>query len=202
MGTTLDPRQDGDKAFGDRTRRMVAKVLRQGPRTLAGLEPALRRKEGSYRGSVLRLVEWGVVVEAAGSTPDRVIYGFNPAWSDALSAAVRRYALGELSKDAQLILVPTEDLVSAGSVVAAFEGRDRPLWAARFSDSNFGLMLAFDAEVDEHACLRVYSALRKAGIGCALVHVQRLLDEQEVPAYFAALAGHDVPSLPAGNEAA
>jgi len=178
---------------------MVARVLRQGPRTLAGLEPALRRKEGSYRGSVLKLVEWGVLLQAPGSTPERVIYSFNLAWSDALAAALRRYAFGELAKDAQLLLVPTEDLVSAGSVVATLDERDRPLWAARFSDSNFGLMLAFDAGVDEHAGLRVFNALRNASVGCALVHVQRLLDEGEVPAYCAQFAGHEVPELPAGN---
>lgn len=197
MGSELDPTRDGEKAFTDRTRRMLARAVRMRPSTLSGLEPVLRRKEGSFRGSAALLEGWGILRHAPGSTADRVVYAFNSAWSEALNESLRRHAFAEFNDSAELILIPTEDAVAAGDVVAQMAREQRPLWGIRFSPSNFGLLLAFESDVDEHAAVRAYGALRNADVNCALIGVQRLLDADELVAYCRSLSNAAPgPALP------
>ena len=200
MGHQLDPAHDREKVFSDRTRRALARALRRRPSTLSGLEPVLRRKEGSFRGSAELLEGWGVLRRAPGSRHDRVVYAFNPSWSAALDASLRRHVLAELSDHAELVLVPTEDLIAAGEVVATWAPTHRPLWGVRFSPSSFGLLLAFESDIDEHSGVRAYGALRNANVNCALIGVERVLDARELVSYCRSLSGAaQGPPLPPGT---
>jgi hypothetical protein len=203
MGTSsLDPINDGEMVFGDRTRRMVARVLRQAPRTNSGLEPALRRREGSFRGAVRKLVDWDVLRKAPGSTTNRAIYAFNPAWSAALNDSIRQHDIAQLTEHGELVLVPTQDLIAASRVISRLEEPARPLWAMRFGNSDFGMLLVFESDVDEHAALRAFDALRAERIGCMLVEVRSLLDPSTLITYCESLGvDPSTPSLPSGSGA-
>lgn len=183
----LDPVRDRTKVFDHPTRRAVARLCRQSPQTIYGMQRRLGRPDGELREIVKRLHGWGVLKETPESTKTRRVYSFDHAWDDDLTSALRRHT--PIWFEGQQVLLVRPHGVSAAFKRLASSDDQRLQWGIALRDGR-GLVLGLDEQLSNADAEALSHELSTRTGSCELTTVDQVLPASELAAHAARASGH------------
>jgi hypothetical protein len=156
----IDPVRDRDTLLDHATRRAIARLCRQKPSSVGGLEKSVGKK--SLKGQVETMESWGILKAVGMNSRGKPKYVLTPAWAPNLDEAVARNTSAVLDSQSFIVLAPPD--LDAAAQCLAREHADHLSWVGVVG-AREGLLIGVGSGGDASVA-EIEESLRTSGIEC------------------------------------